>query len=368
MTAEPPAETPVAPSDLGGHARTALRQTWSAFHPVPALYGLPALGLLLGGGLALGPAGAAILMAGGAFSAGFGAFQRVGRFRAAPMVLAALCMALTTALGTLASGHLVFYAVSVGAAAFVLGLAASFGTGPWWVLLQGAIFFVIAGSRPGDAHDALARALLVLAGGLVQAATVVVLRTLVPAGFPLLSAPNAAPPPAGRAEWAGQARRILRLDAPEMRYALLLGAATGAGVLIARGLALPNGYWAPMTVLLVLRRGGAETLTRGLLRMGGTLVGAGLATLVAAFVRPDAAMLVALVVASAWGAYALQWVNYGTFSASVTSYIAFLLSLQGLPEAEVAAHRIVATLLGGAIGVAALGLARLGRRAVRLRA
>lgn len=367
MSADPPpAETPASPPDLRGHARTALRQSWHAFHPAPALYGLPALALLLGGGVALGEPGVAVLMAGGAFSAGFGAFQRVGRFHASPMLLAAFCMALTTALGTLESGHLGLYVVGVGFAAFVLGLAASFGTGPWWVLLQGAIFFVIAGSRPGDLQEALSRALLILAGGLVQTVFVAILRALAPSGFPPLSAPNAVPLPASRAEWISQARRVTRLEAPEMRYALLLGAATAAGVLIARQLALPNGYWAPMTVLLVLRRGGTETIIRGVQRIGGTLAGAGVATLIAALLRLDAAALVALIVAAAWCAYAMQWVNYGAFSASVTSYITFLLSLEGLPEADVAGHRVVATLVGGTVGVAALGLARLGR-AARLR-
>jgi hypothetical protein len=367
MSADPPAaETPASP-DLRAHARTALQQSWSAFHPTPALYGLPALALLLGGGVALGQPGGAILMAGGAFSAGFGAFQRLGRFHAAPMLLAALCMALTTMLGTLASGHLALYVPTVGVAAFGLGLAASFGAGPWWVLLQGAIFFVIAGSRPGDLEEAASRALLILAGGLLQTFAVAMLRTLAPSGFPPLSSPNALPPPASPDEWAAQARRVTRLDAPELRYALLLGVATAAAILIARRLALPNGYWAPMTVLLVLRRGGAETVIRGIQRIVGTLIGAGAATLIAAVLRPEALALVALITLSAWCAYAVQWVNYGAFSASVASYITFLLSLDGLPEAAVAGHRIVATLVGGVIGVAALGLARLGRQAGRFK-
>lgn len=367
MPANPPAaETPDARPGLKGHARTALRQSWHAFHPGPALYGLPALALVLGLGVALGQPGSAILAAGGAFSSGFGAFQRVTRFRVAPMLLAALCMALSTALGTAVSSDPNLYALTVAVAAFSLGLAASFGTGPWWVLLQGAIFLVVAGSRPGDLQEAAERALLVLGGGLVQSFSVSLLRWLAPAGFPPLASPNAVAPPASRAEWAAQARSVLAPASPEMRYALLLGLATAAAILIERRLALPNGYWVAMTVLLVLRRGGTETITRGAQRIAGTLVGAGAATLIAAALRPQPVTLVVLIVLAAGCAYALQWVNYGTFSASVTSYIAFLLSLDGLPEAAVAGHRVTATLLGGAIGIAALGLARLGRRVVRL--
>ena len=66
------------------------------------------------------------------------------------------------------------------------------------------------------------------------------------------------------------------------------------------------------------------------------------------------------------GAYTTQWVNYGTFSVCVTSYIAFLLSLEGLPETAVAGHRIVATLIGGAIGMAAFFMARAWRRTLEL--
>jgi uncharacterized membrane protein YccC len=117
--------------------------------------------------------------------------------------------------------------------------------------------------------------------------------------------------------------------------------------------------------MLVLRRGGAETLTRGAQRMVGTLVGAASATLLAALLRPEAAILLVLIGTAAWCAYATQWVNYGTFSLSVTSYVAFLLALQGLPEAQVALHRVGATLLGAAIATVALGVGRLGRQTRR---
>ncbi len=352
---------------LRGHARTVLRQSWSAFQPVPALYGAPVVAASLAVGLALGQPGPAILAAAGAFTAGFGAFQQLTRFHVAPMVLATLCMSVSTAIGTVASGDAHIDAAVVALGAYGLGLAASFGTGPWWILLQGAIFLVISGSQPGDIHEGLARALFVLAGGLGQSLGVAALRRLAPRGFPTVDPPGATPPPSSPIRWLAKARQVLRPGSPEMRYALLLGVATGAALLIARRLAMPNGYWAAMTVLLVLRRGGTETVVRGVQRMGGTLIGAAAATLIAGALRPEPPVLVALVTLTAWSAYATQWVNYGTFSISVTSYVAFLLSLEGLPETEVAARRVAATLLGGAIGLAALALARLGRHAVRLR-
>ena len=350
---------------MQGHAQRALTQTWSALQPLPALYCAPGVVLALAAGLAMGQPGVALLAAAGAFSAGFGAFQRLSRFHITPMLLAALCMSLSTAVGTVASGHAAIDAAVVAAAAFSLGLAASFGTGPWWVLLQGAVFLVIAGAHPGDGRDGLSRALIVLAGGFGQGLVVTLLRRIAPGGFPPLTGPNALPSPGTAAAWASEARRVLSPRVPEFRYAILLGLASGAAVLIARGLAIPNGYWAALTVLLVLRRDGTETLTRGAQRVCGTLAGAAAATLLVAVLRPEAMGLLVPIGTAAWCAYAVQWVNYGTFSLSVTSYVAFLFALIGLPETQVAVHRVIATLLGGAIAIVALALGRLGRHARR---
>jgi hypothetical protein len=353
----------VAERRTQSHARRALTHSWGDFQPLAALYCAPGVVLALALGLAAGQRGVALLAAAGAFSTGFGAFQRLTRLQVAPMLLAAVCMSLAIAVGTVASGDAFVDAGVVAAAAAALGLAASFGTGPWWVLLQGAVFLVIAGANPGDWHDGLSRAGIVLLGGMGQCALVTLLRRLAPTGFPPLTNPNAVASPSTAAAWAIEVRRVITPRAPEFRYALLLGLATGAAVLIARRLAIPNGYWAALTVLLVLRRGGAETLTRGAQRMAGTLAGAAAATLLVALLRPEAAVLLILIGGAAWCAYATQWVNYGTFSLSVTSYVAFLLALQGMPEAQVALHRVGATLLGAAIAAVALGVGRLGRRA-----
>jgi hypothetical protein len=341
-----------------------LAQSWHAAHPVAALYCVPAVAGLLLAGLILRQPGPAILLTAGAFSAGFGAFQRVSRLHVAPMLLGALAMAVCTAIGTVAAASAPADAACIAAAAFILGVGTGFGTGPWWVLLQGAIFLVISGSVPAGASEGVARALLVLAGGGVQTLVVAGLRTAAPRGFPPLASPTATPHPATASEWAQAARRVAGRRAPEWRYGLLLALAAGGAVLLERRLALPNGYWVAMTVLLVLRRGAAETFTRGALRIAGTLVGAGAATLVVALARPAPLALAPLIALAAWGAYSLQWVNYGTFSVCVTSYVAFLLSLEGLPEPQVAGHRIVATLLGGALAAVAFAAARLWRHAL----
>ena len=63
-----------------------------------------------------------------------------------------------------------------------------------------------------------------------------------------------------------------------------------------RWLALPNGYWIPMTAAIVMKGTLRQTFQRGLARIIGTLAGAALATLIAATLRPDPWILAALVV------------------------------------------------------------------------
>jgi hypothetical protein len=367
MASERPLDrAPPAAPPARSQLRQLVAQSWHASHPVAALYCVPAVAGVLLAGLLLHQPGPALLIAAGAFSVGFGAFQRVSRVHIAPMLLASVAMAAATAVGTVASADPFVDAACVAVAGLLLGIGTGFGTGPWWVLLQGAIFLIVSGSVPGDVTEGFARAGLVLAGGVVQTLVVALLRTLLPKGFPPLQSPTATPHPQTLAEWRAAARRVVGPTAPEWRYGLLLGLAAGVGVLVGHALKIQNGYWVAMTAMLVLRRGAQETIFRGVLRIAGTLVGAGVATTIVAVLRPDPLGLAPLIALAAWAAYTTQWVNYGTFSVCVTSYIAFLLSLEGLPEAAVAGHRIVATLIGGAIGMAAFFMARAWRRTLEL--
>ncbi len=85
--------------------RTLMAQSWHVWHPLPALHCVPAIVALLAAGLITGQRGPALLAAAGAFSVGFGAFQRLSRWRLTPMLLAAVSMSVSTAVGTVASNH-----------------------------------------------------------------------------------------------------------------------------------------------------------------------------------------------------------------------------------------------------------------------
>ncbi len=310
---------------------------------------LPAIALLLGAGIASGHTGGALVAASGAISVGFGAFQRFTRNKVAPMLLAALGMASSAVFGSLLGEVWPALVVSAAIWAGVCGWALAFGQGPWWIALQWSIALFVAGAYPSGLHAALLRASLVLAGGALQLAIVAVVWRV------------------QRRERGGHALRVRtylrfgRRQLPASRamipYALRAAGAVALCVVISRSLRMPNGYWAPMTALLVIRPTLGETVRRGMARGTGTLIGAGVATLVAALLRPGADLTAALVVVFAWGAYAMRRVHYAALTTSITACIVFLLALFGLPEPANAAHRIIATLVGGAIALACAALA-----------
>jgi hypothetical protein len=320
---------------------------WSAHGSATALYCLPAIGIPLIVGIGLGQAPAGMVAAGGALSVGFGAYQQLSSTRALPMVLAALGMALAAWLGSVLGGNALGFAAMLAVWAGFCGLVTTLGAGAWWTVLQWVIAMLVAGSRPGGIIAGFERALLVLAGGALQT-------LIVSAAWRLKLLPEAATQPLPRAPLRTAVRLLRRhfsLHAPTGRYALVLALSVGAMDLIARRLSLPNGYWAPMTLLILLKPGFRDTLKRGVQRIFGTLAGAGVATLAVALLRPSDWVTASLVVAAAFGAYTLLRVNYLAYSVCITAYVAFLLSLAGVPEPVVAADRVIATAAGGIVSL-----------------
>jgi hypothetical protein len=326
---------------------------WSRFQPLAALYCVPAIvGLLVAGQLS-GRTLDGLIAGSGAITVGFGAFQHLTRLRAAPMLLAAGGIAVSAAVGTLVSGVPVLEAVTAGVWGFALGLFAALGTASWWVLLQCGVALVIATTFPDDLYHAGLRAALVLAGSVAQIVAVSALWLVAPRPFRGMAPPNEELPPRTLTEAWRTLKRAAGLRTARLRYCAALGVSTAAGVVLFRLIGLENGYWIPMTVLIVLRWGGLRlTLGRALARALGTFAGAGVATLFAALVHPAPATLIILIVITAWACYSLQWVNYAAFSIGMTAYVVFGFAIAGLPEPLVAAHRALATLVGALVGVA----------------
>jgi uncharacterized membrane protein YccC len=106
-----------------------------------------------------------------------------------------------------------------------------------------------------------------------------------------------------------------------------------------------------MTALIIMKPDLLLTNARAIARIGGTFVGAALATLIATALRPDGIWLSALILVSMYLAYALQNVNYALYAIPLTSYIAFILALGKTPEAATAEHRVIATAIAGSVAM-----------------
>jgi uncharacterized membrane protein YccC len=151
-----------------------------------------------------------------------------------------------------------------------------------------------------------------------------------------------------------QAARALvkRSDAPSaLPYAIRLAVTLGVSTEIYRKFGFANGYWIPMTALLVLRPGLSDTANRAIARTVGTLAGAMLASYALAHLTPGTPTLAALTLLFAWLSYSLNNVNYALFTLCLTAYIVNLLALNSLPGNQVAYHRAISTIIGGALAL-----------------
>ncbi len=137
------------------------------------------------------------------------------------------------------------------------------------------------------------------------------------------------------------------------RHALRLAAVTGLAAVIAQAAGLPHGYWAALTVLIVLRPDYGSTLYRGVQRAGGTLVGVGLGLATVLLGHLGTVALLAGVAASLYAAYALLTVNYLIFAVFLTDFVVVLLALLGLPADQTAPDRLIGTGLGTGLALLA---------------
>ncbi len=339
-----------------------VRPTWSEFQPIAALYCLPAIIGSLVLGLALDQPLPGLVAGTGALTAGFAFFQPPFRDPRTPILLVAIGASLSAGIGTLANAWLPAEILCAGLWGTGLGLMNLIDQSFGWLALQGGIAFVIAASFPATPDYAVLRLVLVFAGAMAQAAIVLSLRHLLPAQFHSVTRQQ------GRTV-RGVVQEVIDILAghlPGRVYALTLGAAVAFADLLPSLINFSNGYWIPLTVMLILRPDARETSARAAARLVGTIAGAGLVTLLMSVARPSPPVIILLVGVATWGCFALQRVNYAALSFCITAYVVLLFALMGLPEPMVALHRTIATALGGVIAVLAHAACRwLSRSKVR---
>jgi uncharacterized membrane protein YccC len=147
-------------------------------------------------------------------------------------------------------------------------------------------------------------------------------------------------------------RANLSLDSSAFRHGLRLAATLALATAAAHAFAIPRGYWASITVLLVLKPEFGETYVRGVGRILGTLAGAGVVVALVALLGSHPSVLTALLLAFVFSSYLLFRVNYAVFTLCITGYVVLLLYLAGVPGRMAAEYRALNTLIGGALALA----------------
>ncbi len=337
-------------NSIGGLAANAAQVDWAQFDPWGGLRGMAAVALPLGVGLVLHQTSAGAIMGGGALALGLGSFDRQSRKSLTVMLLASLLMGASTLVGTLTGGWGWGASLTAGFWGFCGGLLIAAETDLWFIGLKSVVGLLIAGGYAGNLHEALNRALLLIAGGFLQSLFLALESYLGRKWKDLRRRPN--PTPAIHRNFE-TLRNQLHFRSPAFRHALRLAVALALGGELGRLWFTHNAYWLPLTVVIVLRPDFQQTFTRGLARMGGTLVGAGLTTLIVFLARPGHGALALLAVSFAWLCFSFFRVNYALYAVFITAYVVFMLSFGGLPEMGVVEARLLATCLGGVLALLA---------------
>lgn len=324
---------------------------WAKRTPADGLRATIAVALTLLIGILAGHTGAGAIAAGSAFTIGFAIFHEALASALLSMGLLTLGLASGTLIGSLGAQYTWLVLILVVIAAINYGLLSGLGPTAGWMGQQCAVFVIVASFFPHGLRDAAGRTAMVLAGGALQ--------MLVFTGFFLIrhrAREAAAPPLSARlrlriAQLITRLRTELRLTGDTASYTLRLAVTLLLCTELYRRFHVRNGYWSPMTALLVLKPQWTDTLSRGIARLLGTLLGAGVAILLGMYVPLHTAVILSLVLLSAWACFALQAVNYAAFSLFVTLYIVYLFRFGGFSQTSAAHIRLYNTALGGTIAI-----------------
>lgn len=150
-------------------------------------------------------------------------------------------------------------------------------------------------------------------------------------------------------------RANLTLESSVFRHGLRFGAAAAVAVGVYTAFALPIGYWITLTVSVILRPSAGESLARTNQRLLGTVLG-GILAIVLATCFPHPLALVLLLIPITLVMMAVLPVNYGLFVFFLTPWIVLYKDINQPGDWNLALWRIINTLIGAALAVAAIHL------------
>lgn len=324
---------------------------WTKRTPGSGVVAVIAVGVALLGGWMSGHLSAGAIAAGGAFTVGFAVFHEALASVLLSMTAATLGIASATFIGSLAAPWTPLVLVVTFVAAVNYGLLAELGPTEGWIGQQSAVFAIVASYFENGPHFAVGRAGMVLLGGGLQMLVFWIFYLLKPkarkAGAPRT---HKQVPRRLRELWQCLHDEVT-INRHSVSYVARLSVVLLTSTALYRYYHVRNGYWIPMTALLVLKPQWGNTLSRGIARMLGTVAGAGFALMLSKLLPFPAWCMPTLVVVSAWGCYALQAVNYAVFSLFITLYIVFLFRFGGFSETAAAHIRLVNTVVGGSLAL-----------------
>lgn len=148
-------------------------------------------------------------------------------------------------------------------------------------------------------------------------------------------------------------RASLTPRAVAFRHAVRSALCLSAALWISRTLALPHGYWLPMTAAIVLRPDFGATFSFGLLRVVGTVLGLVLTTVLLHVFPTNPWAHLALLAVLCMAFRYLANAHYGIAVAALTGLVVILLSFGGVDSAAAVGDRVVNTVLGSGLALLA---------------
>ncbi len=327
---------------------------WNKSTPQPALASTVPVAVALLLGEFTGHASAGSIAAGAAFTVGFAIFHEAMASTLLSMFLATLGIASATLAGSLGAQWTPVVLVLCVVAAVNYGLLAGIGNTSGWIGQQCAVFVIVSSYFAQGVHYALGRSSMVLLGGGLQMLTFYLWNL-----FKHHERHGDAPAPPVLRQMrtrSGQlwrtGRDLLHWRTDTTAYVLKLLVTLSVTTLFYRELHWRNGYWAPMTALLVLKPKWANTLSRGVARLAGTMVAVGICALLTLHPVFNHWAYFLIILGSAWICFALQAVNYALFCLALTLYTVFLFAFGGFSERTAADLRLINTAAGGLLALA----------------
>ncbi|MFF8386272.1 FUSC family protein [Streptomyces kanasensis] len=160
---------------LGATARSGLAVRRGRLEPLVALRAAAGLALVVAASLALGGPGMAASSAFGAFQAAMATFQRSWRPRPTLALVSGTSLAVSTFAGYLCAAHLVGFLALLVVWTFLSGLAWRAGPTAGLIASSNVAIMLVTVTLPTSVADAAVHALVIAAGGLVQAGLIVLL-------------------------------------------------------------------------------------------------------------------------------------------------------------------------------------------------